>query len=347
VSIWTDMGFRDNPYQVTPVPATAEGNELLVGREAELHQLITQLESLDTHPTLEGENGAGKTSLVSVATYRLLNQWLTAGAGPLFLPLGRAFQLDDQSTIDAFRREVYFQVARAFINHKDLINQAGVGPPPIESIAKWLDAPIFRSGEVSVLGSGAGGGSEPNTSAGFEEAGFRDAVTNWLSSTFPSSAAGSFVCTLDNLELLDTSQRARAMLEAARDSVFALPGLKWVLCGARGIVRSAAASPRLQGVLADPMEVGPLPDDVVSQVIARRVEVFKMAADVYVPVDERGFEHIYGIMRGNLRNALGHSQDFTLWLIQQRQPDRADEKFALLEIWWPNWRKSTRKTPGA
>jgi DNA-binding MarR family transcriptional regulator len=90
----------------------------------------------------------------------------------------------------------------------------------------------------------------------------------------------------------------------------------------------------LQGVLADPIDIGPLPDAVVPQVVARRVEVFKMSENVNVPVDERGFNHVYRIMHGNLRNALGHCQDFTLWMTQAGPvPETADEKFALLEVW--------------
>jgi hypothetical protein len=57
VSIWTDLGFRDNPYLVAPLSANDEGNELLVGREAELSRLMTQIESLDTKLSLRIRTG--------------------------------------------------------------------------------------------------------------------------------------------------------------------------------------------------------------------------------------------------------------------------------------------------
>jgi hypothetical protein len=335
VSIWTDFGFSESPYAIAPVPPNAEGDRLLVGREDELSQLTTQIESLDTHSTLEGDNGAGKTSLVAVAGYRLMSKSLTSGGrSPLFVPLATPMQLDAADTIESFERDVYFKVARGFIDNADQIRQAGLDLPNVEDVKRWLDSPVFRSGQGGVGLVSAGMGSEPNTSAGFEEAGFRSAVRSWLESTFRSDAAGGFVSTLDNLELLETSQHARQMLEAARDSVFALPGLKWVLCGARGIVRSAASSPRLQGVLAEPLEVGPLPDEIIPEVVARRVEYFSASPDAYVPVDGRGFDHIYRIMHGNLRNALKHSQDYAVWLSTQGTlPSSGDEKLALLEVW--------------
>jgi len=36
---------------------------------------------------LEGENGVGKTSVVAVASYRLLQRWYSERSGPLFIPL--------------------------------------------------------------------------------------------------------------------------------------------------------------------------------------------------------------------------------------------------------------------
>jgi hypothetical protein len=68
-SIWNAYGFRDSPYATAPVPANEEGQRLFVGRSKELRRLGLLLNSAATHPTIEGENGVGKTSLVSVAGY--------------------------------------------------------------------------------------------------------------------------------------------------------------------------------------------------------------------------------------------------------------------------------------
>lgn len=67
MTIWTDLGFRKSLYEVDPVPATAEGEELLVGRDAELAELQMYLSSSVTHSTIEGPNGVGKSSLVALA----------------------------------------------------------------------------------------------------------------------------------------------------------------------------------------------------------------------------------------------------------------------------------------
>jgi hypothetical protein len=203
-----------------------------------------------------------------------------------------------------------------------------------------LNSPIFRSGGGggSALGFGLSSshGSSPSTSAGFTEAGFKNAVDGWLEYAFPSESDGGFICVLDNLELLQTHKAARELLEALRDSVFNRRGLRWVLCGARGIMRAAAASPRLHGVLAEPMVLRPLAEEFVPEVVARRIEIYrKRDVEAYAPVDPDGFRHLYEVGNRNLRNALKYAEDYAMWLQleEQRRPTEPEDKLALLEAW--------------
>jgi len=45
MSVWEELGFKDNPYSTDPVPPTDEGLQLLVGREKELARLRMTLTS--------------------------------------------------------------------------------------------------------------------------------------------------------------------------------------------------------------------------------------------------------------------------------------------------------------
>jgi hypothetical protein len=338
VSVWNDFGFRESPYATDHLPATEEGARLMVGRDVELRQLRMLLRSSNRHPTIEGDNGVGKTSLVNVAGYHAVQEFLDGGTGQLMIPLERPFQLSPTGTVQGFRREVLFEVARAFIKHEQLLKRAGLETPDVGDVNKWLNAPIFTGGGGGASFAGFGGQGirteAPNTSAGFSEAGFDAAVDRWLRDCFRSRQAGAFVCVIDNLELLETSQTARALLEGMRDSVLSQAGLRWVLCGARGLVRTGASSPRLEGTLAEPMILKPIPDAIVPEVVARRIEVFAMVPDAYAPVEPRGFHHIYEILHANLRNSLRFCEDFAFWLqAQDKQPESSDERFELLEIW--------------
>lgn len=87
MSLWTELGFRDNPYSTTPIRPTSTGARLLVGREAPLRRLERGITSADTLPTVEGDNGVGKTSLAAIAGYNLLRAFDGKETTQLFLSL--------------------------------------------------------------------------------------------------------------------------------------------------------------------------------------------------------------------------------------------------------------------
>lgn len=103
-TIWNAYGFRDSPYATEPVPANEEGERLFVGRSAELRRLGLLLSSAATHPTIEGENGVGKTSLVAVAGYQAQQQFERGRTTQLLMPMPEAFQITPGVTVDAFVR---------------------------------------------------------------------------------------------------------------------------------------------------------------------------------------------------------------------------------------------------
>jgi len=70
MSVWDRLGFSENLYATPPLAGTASGSRLLVGRDAEIDDLREHWASYDTHFSIEGANGVGKTSLVTVAAYR-------------------------------------------------------------------------------------------------------------------------------------------------------------------------------------------------------------------------------------------------------------------------------------
>jgi DNA-binding MarR family transcriptional regulator len=332
--MWQDFGFKDNLYATPPLAGTTEGSQLLVGRDDEVARLQTHWSSLDTHASMEGDNGVGKTSLVAVAAYRAMVSHSLGKSEQMILPLAEPFQMRAGEDLE---EQILFVIARSIIHYEDAFKAAGKKLPKIEDVRKWLDDPILRGGggNVTVLGTGVGGNySQSANTGGFSRVGFRDTVKGWLREIFPSKNDGAFVGVIDNLELLETSQDARKALEAMRDTVLALPGVKWVLCGANGIVRSAVGSQRLTGVIGDPLQVKPLGDTDIPLVIQRRIEAHRLRADAIAPVEPGGFAHLYQVAGRNLRIALKHAQDFSLWLhAQTATSTTSEDRIRLLEVW--------------
>ncbi|WP_413453775.1 hypothetical protein [Erwinia persicina] len=334
--MWKELGFRDNPYSPRPIQANEEGIELLVGRNSELHKLMTYIRSSDTHPTLEGPNGVGKTSLVSVAGFKLLSEFIN-GTGPAFIPIEPPFQLTSEDSLQRFKQKVLFSVAQAFVTNHKVLKEKGYNVPDMDNINQWLNSPLFHmtGGGASFAGFGGNAtrSTTPNSGTGFTDSGFIATIQSWLRDCFPSRSAGGFICTIDNLELLETSRSARELLESIRDELLNIDGLRWVLCGARGIIRSSASSPRLQGVLADPIDIDPIRDTDAELALSKRLEIYALE-NANPPVEADGFAHIYKIGNRNLRNTLKYCEDFAIWAyLNQSIQLESKDKLELIEAW--------------
>lgn len=254
------------------------------------------------------------------------------------IPLPTPFQLTPQDSDKTFAAKVLYEVANAFIKHHDLLVDRGLNAPSTAAIDKWLNAPLLGSGgiNVSVLGSGGGvtGGVEPNASGGFTEAGFAAIISKWLKDCFPTRQSGGFIGIIDNLELLETSQTTRALLGSMRDTVLNMTGIRWVLCGARGIVRTGASSQRLEGRLLAPMELLPISDEYVTEAMVRRAEVHRVQDDAIAPVGPEGFRYLFDVLNHNLRNTLKYCEDFSFWLRKNLPEEASEEEYLrLLKLW--------------
>lgn len=309
-----------------------------MGRDKELYHLKSVLSSSTLHPTIEGENGVGKTSLVAVAGYELHRAYMLGNESMALIPLDSPFQLLPADTAANIKRRVLFEVAHKFVEVGDELARAGLSAPDVREVRKWLTkaTQATQGGGLTIAGFGgsASRGRVANTSTGFSEAGFVAMIESWLRTAFPTPQHGGFLGVIDNLELLGTLQSARELLESMRDSVLGLPGMRWVLCGSRGIVRTVVSSSRLEGRLSDPMILGPLQHSAVSEVISARVRQYHVGRDFVAPVGRASFRHLYHVLNNNLRNALKYADDFSLWLFMNENPPwnnaTNDE---LLRIW--------------
>lgn len=334
-SIWPNFGFSENPYRHENLPPSDVGDRLLVGRDAEVLELQMRLGSAGTHPTVEGPAGVGKSSLLAVASYRMSRDSIAAQNGTVFLPVQRFFQAND--SLEAFETEVYREIAQTLIANVEAFRIAGLQIPNIGALDKWLNTPQYRNAQGSAFSFGGGYGSEPNTSEGFTDSGFPAAVRAELARLFPGPGAGAIICVLDNLEILQTSGHAREVLEQLRDRLFNLQGLRWVLCGSRGIV-SRARSQRLSGFFSAPMRIAPLSHDSSIELVRRRIEEFGSGDGAYPPVPPAAFEFIYRALNQNLRDALGYAHQFSEWLymeyvLPQRDLPEPDDLGELVEVW--------------
>lgn len=180
----------------------------------------------------------------------------------------------------------------------------------------------------------AGSQQETNTGAGFEQSVLKKAVQSWLEQIFPNPEDGGVICTIDNLELLQSSEAARGKLEALRDELFNFPGLRWVLCGSLGIIFGVATSPRLDGYLHKPIEVGEIGSDHTTELLNSRVAGYSQPnSNPYLPITPKSFEWLYQVLRGNLRSVLNQADDYCQYMFDRYPPQTDDDKDAEFTRW--------------
>lgn len=334
VTFYHEWGFKKNPFETSALPPTEEGNQLLVGRDAEIKKLRRRLDNAGKIVTIEGLNGVGKTSLANVMLYRALEDSVQNRVGPVYIPCRKIFQLDPTISSSDFHLNVLMEVAQTLIEEHSLL-KAPAGRTRAaknKNLERFLNSAQVKSFSGGAWLLSAGLSSETNTGVGFERSGFEKAVCDWLEEIFPDTTSGGIVCIIDNLELLQTSNKAREAVEAFRDTLFSIRGLRWVLCGALGIVHGIASSPRLEGRLHKPIVLEDLKDTFAPEIFRNRIKAFRANARAKLPMSETNFVEVFDIMRGNIRSVLSECDDFCNWAADRAEdPEDFDDDF--FEIW--------------
>lgn len=335
-SFYQDWNFTDNPFSAMPLKGDLTGNQLLVGREEELRKVLFRLKSGGSAVCLEGPVGVGKTSLANVAAYRAESHYLQApNSTPLLIPCRATFQIAKDESPENFRFRILTEVAQTLIEKAPSF-KVGVHMNKSIALDKWLNNPLMGQIQAQIPAFGLGGGIQPNDAQGFAVSGFVKLVTDWLASIFPDEQTGGVVCVIDNLELLETSAVAKRTIESLRDTLFTIRGIRWILCGAHGIINSVVASPRLVGHLGEPLLVPPLQLAQAQDVFSARIATFKdhTKQDQYLPLLSDDFHRLYLIVNRNLRQTLAYANEYCLSVAELGQLPKADaEKSERFNFW--------------
>ncbi|MGG6313671.1 hypothetical protein [Paenibacillus macerans] len=339
MSVYQEWGFMDNPFSPSPLPPSERGAELLVGRDKELRMLSRRLRNAPKWVTLEGQNGVGKTSLINVTVHSAYQDYLAERSPDLIIPCKKPFQISASKEPQDFIWEVYVAIAQTLIDKAKELRDGGISLPSTSALDKWLNYPLIDTFQVGggFLGGSANFGktSQTNEGEGFTKNGLPALINEWLEEIWPEDSSGGIVCIIDNLELLQTSATAKKLLEELRDTILNSTGIRWVLCGSAGIVRSVASSPRLNGYFHDPLLVEGIDSSVADQILLSRIKAFAQNPDKsYLPLTSHDFAKLYKVLNGNLRDALSKADAYCQYILDvEEEPDTGEEKSYVFNKW--------------
>ncbi|HEX7328897.1 MAG TPA: hypothetical protein VF428_10195 [Casimicrobiaceae bacterium] len=309
---YVDWGFLENPLQPTALNPDDRGERLLVGREGELDVVCRRLHKQKKITCVEGPVGFGKTSLVNIAAHKCFKAFTRGETDQLLIPCRQTFQLDKADTTESFTLRVFTAVAQTLLELSEQMKGLGLSMEGMGQVDNWLNSPRAKAFSMGLGGVSAGMGIAPNASSGFAISGFENRIAGWLKEIFRTHGNGGVVCIVDNLELLETTAKARATLEALRDRLFNTVGLRWVFCGAHGVVHSIASSPRLNGFTTRPVvEVNHLSPEATDAVLQSRISEFAVdPARTYLPMMAASFNELYKVLNFNLRDLLSYGDNY-------------------------------------
>jgi len=318
-NIYGGWGFTESPFSSMPLLPSRVGESILVGRNSEMQALASRIINSSAAACLDGPIGAGKTSLANIVVYKGFQWHLEKkGTSPLLIPCRKNFQIKEDESAEDFKFHILLEVAQALADGAVMLQGKANANDSI-ALQAWLnDKFLLRLGQnaASILQSN---GMDPNVdNQGMSKIAFENYLTKWLERIFPNSRSGGVVCIVDNLELLEKSSDARRKIENLRDTLFNIPGIKWVFCGAHGILQGVVTSQRLAGYLQEPLAVKPLRLTDASEIFKRRVEVFGAQGEkTYLPLTAEDFHTLYVTLHQNLRTTLSHVEDYCLHVFQR------------------------------
>ena len=319
------FGFWKSPYSTKPLSAE-EGDKLLVGREKEVRILTQRLTASSRIPILVGDNGVGKTSIANVVAFRLSKEYKTGDQRYFVLDLNR-IRNTHLSDPEVFERYLYYEIIFLLLHQKEFLKQRGISDQEFNEVYYLTHKMVSNEDQVAIGVIGVEGG-QPNP---FKESYLFKMIREWLSKCFCKPYSGGIICVIDNLENNGTSRQVQNILETLRDTVFAIPGLLWILCGTPISVNSSLASKRLEGYL-ECQEIYAIDECIVPELIARRIEYFsKENADP--PVNQKLFEFIYSVVNSQLRVALSLCEEFADYLFTYPKHQSKDNRALEFKAW--------------
>ena len=257
-TLWTKLGFKENPYDTKPLTVTTDDVDLLLGRESEQVDFLTEIEASNEGVfVLSGVPGVGKTSFLNIQQYLIENGQGFGGnflAARVLCPIQPS---DEKKDIAIRCIQSYTKSIQEYCSEK-----GKKLPKQVEKAIDWVhqNKPTSFEFGISILGSGVNYGKEVHLPS------MKDATFETLAELIKTLALdvktelkfeGSFIV-LDNLENLHPDDLSDVLI-TFRDTLFTTTNIWWILIGQSGLYSLIqSTNPKVAQRISGSLELKPI-----------------------------------------------------------------------------------------
>lgn len=316
-TLWTKLGFKENPYDTKPLTVNAGDVDLLLGRESEQVDFLTEIEaSNDGVFVLSGVPGVGKTSFLNIQQYLIENGKGFGGnflAARILCPIQPS---DEKKDIAIRCIQSYTKSIQEYCNEK-----GKKLPKQVEKAIDWVhqNKPASFEFGISILGSGVNYGKEVHLPS------LKDATFETLAELIKTLALevkselkfeGSFIV-LDNLENLHPDDLSDILI-TFRDTLFTTTNIWWILIGQSGLYSLIqSTNPKVAQRISGSLELKPITVENLIKAVNIRVQKFHTAeSEGKSLISEEVYIKLFKCSNGEIRFVFNYCSQICIEFVQ-------------------------------
>lgn len=314
-NLWTPYGLRGDPFfrealDPTTDPDDARPASLLVGRESEMAQIKTLIESSDSSRTvIQGEAGVGKTSFASALKTQIQSVRVLSHADPI--------RVQPAMTASSFIAEVLKVVLQMRATER---LQAGTVANVRQRVAAGLrdkEGEFWTRLSRIIMGEDNAGIGVSAGVVGVQSQRGRIAAEAADVSLFDElktalrymakDGTRRMLIHVNNMESLNPTDAVAAatLIHSLRDA-FQFDHAHWLFVGTTDIEqRLFRVHPQVSQIIDRPVTLGPLSPKEVTELLTRRYRHLQMGVHANPPIAPEVAARIYTRFAGELRAFLG------------------------------------------
>lgn len=332
-TLWTKLGFKENPYDTKPLTINLSDVDLLMGRESEQVDFLTEIEtSSEGVFVLSGVPGVGKTSFLNIQQYLIENG---EGYGDVFLgartlcPIQPSDEAKDIAIrcIQSYTKSIQDYCAE---KNKKL-------PKQVQKAINWVhqNKPASFEFGFSILGNGINYGQEVHLPS------LKDATFETLAELIKTLALevnselkfeGSFIV-LDNLENLHPDDLSSVLI-TFRDTLFTIPNIWWILIGQSGLYSLIqSTNPKVAQRISGSLELKPITvENLIKAVNIRVQKLHNSLTESKSPISEEVYIKLFKCSNGEIRFVFNYCSQICVEFIQTIRKFMTVEQLKIDEI---------------